>query len=84
MDLNEQIENIKTRADSLHFLNELRKDLQTNQLSWENGTLNSFLAAMSAWVEDSDGYYKNRGQQPPKNINWKVIADILMGGKTYE
>lgn len=84
MNLPEQIKNIKTREDFTNFLAELQKDFQTNPSTWENKTVDSFLTAMAAWIQDSDGYYQNHGQSIPENINWKAIADMLMGGKMYE
>lgn len=80
----ELVKNIKTREDFTNFLIELQKDFQTNQSSWENKTLDSFLAAVASWVSDSDEYYKNQGQPIPENVNWKAVADMLMGGKIYE
>jgi len=31
-----------------------------------------------------DGYYLNMGQPVPKNIDWKLFANILMAAKMYE
>jgi len=39
---------------------------------------------MAAWVEDMDGFYTNQGLPVPEKPDWKVFADILMGGKIYE
>ena len=39
---------------------------------------------MASWVEDMDGFYTNQGLPTPKDPNWMVFADVLMGGKVYE
>jgi len=31
-----------------------------------------------------ENYYINTKQEIPKNINWKVLADILYAAKIYE
>ncbi|KOS66335.1 hypothetical protein AEA09_16415 [Lysinibacillus contaminans] len=59
MELYERVENIKSREDLIKFINHLRKDLQSNSAEWENITLEDYLEAMEAWINDMDGYYLN-------------------------
>ena len=48
---------------------------------WENGSIEAFLCASSAWAESS----KNGMPLYPKPENpWKRFADILYAGKIYE
>ncbi len=84
MELYEKVENIKSREDLIQFINHLRMDLKTNKDKWGNITLEDFLEAMEAWVNDMEGYYLNSNQPVPKQPSWKTIADILYASKMYE
>jgi hypothetical protein len=79
-----EIEKIRTRQDFIAFLRALKKDYVENISSWENRDVGAFLEAMASWVEDMDGFYINKGLPLPEKPDWKVLADILMGGKLYE
>ncbi|WP_457785924.1 DUF7660 family protein [Streptomyces rimosus] len=35
---------------------------------WENGSLNCCLEALSAWTNDMDGYFLNRGEPVPEQL----------------
>jgi hypothetical protein len=52
-----------------------------NKEQWENKTIEDYLEAMSSYVEDIDGYYKNIDL---KMVNWKDFSDILKGNSIYE
>lgn len=84
MTLAEHINSIRSREDFVGFAKALGKDLHDNPESWENATLERFLEAVGAWVEDMDGYYINQGKPVPLQPDWKVIGDILMAAKMYE
>ncbi|MFW9928718.1 MAG: hypothetical protein ACFFD1_04955 [Candidatus Thorarchaeota archaeon] len=79
-----EVEKIQTRQDFIYFLRDLKKDYSENFPSWENRDIEAFLEAMASWVEDMDGFYVNKGLPVPEKPDWKVLADILMGGKLYE
>jgi hypothetical protein len=78
------VEKIRTRQDFISFLRSIKKDYSKNISSWENKDIETFLEAMASWVEDMDGFYINKGLPVPGKPDWKVFADILMGGKLYE
>lgn len=82
--LHEQIKNIKSKEDFVLFVKELRKDFIENPQGWENKDIAAFLDALAVWTTDMENYYSNTKQSVPKNIDWKVIADMLMGAKMYE
>jgi hypothetical protein len=84
MELYEKVKNVKSREDLIQFINHLRMDLQTNKDEWENITLEDFLEAMEAWVNDMEGYYLNSNQPVPKQPSWKTFADILYASSMYE
>ncbi len=84
MDLHECAHLIKSKQDFLAFISALRTDLDQNRDHWENATLETFLAAMEAWIVDMDSYYTNSGQSSVGPPTWKTFADILMGARLYE
>ncbi|MBA2939049.1 hypothetical protein HZF08_12080 [Paenibacillus sp. CGMCC 1.16610] len=67
---------LSTKEDFITFLNTLRHDLTENAASWENQTLESFLEAMEAWLNDS-----NSVSNTP---TWSTFATSLLAGKAYE
>ncbi|MDT0147722.1 hypothetical protein Q9R38_14485 [Priestia aryabhattai] len=84
MEVYERVENVKSREDLITFINHLRVDLQSNRDEWENITLEDFLEAMEAWINDMEGYYLHSNQPIPKQPSWKTIADILYASSMYE
>ena len=68
---------MKTREDVVATIQELLVDLEANPEGWENSTLDRYLDAMAAWLEDS-GKKDNR---PP---SWELIGDMLKAAKIYE
>lgn len=84
MSLNELHSAIRSREDFVLFVNALSQDLHSNKESWENATLERFLEALGAWVEDMDGFYLNEGKPAPQQPDWKVFGDILLAARMYE
>ncbi len=84
MTLANQCNSIRTREDFVAFVKALHRDLRDHSGSWENRDLESYLAALAAWVEDMDGYYLNHGMPIPQQPDWKVAADMLLAAKMYE
>ena len=77
-------EQIKNKKDFVFFLENFITDLKENPADWENDNLERFLEAMSSWVEDMDGLYKNLGTQPASDINWQFIGQLLLASRIYE
>ena len=50
---------------------------------WENTTVPDYLNALARWLRDSDGFYANRGQEPPTDP-WAVVRDALQAAIIYE
>jgi hypothetical protein len=75
---------IKSKKDFIFFLENLSKDLKENPSDWENNNLERFIGAMSAWLEDMDGLYKNSGGKPPDNVNWQFFGQLLLASRIYE
>lgn len=51
-----------TKQEFILFIENLRTDFIENKKQWENKTIEDYLEAMSRYVEDIDGYYKNTNQ----------------------
>ncbi|ALR31458.1 hypothetical protein ATE47_13435 [Chryseobacterium sp. IHB B 17019] len=74
-----------TKQEFILFTENLRTDFIENKERWENKTIEDYLEAMSSYVEDIDGYYKNTNQNINlEMVNWKVFSDILKGSSIYE
>jgi hypothetical protein len=84
MELHEQAEKIYTRDDLALFIHHLIQDLGTCPEHWENTSLEDYLAAMAAWLQDMDGYYHNRGKTAPQHLTWKHVGEILLAARVYE
>jgi len=78
------IDGIKSKAEFLEFLEELQHDLQYNRPDWENPTLEGFLEAMAAWIEDSDNYHRITGRGKPMDGDWQFLANVLAAARIYE
>lgn len=81
---NERVDHITTREDFVTFVRRLVNSLEENPADWENRDLRAFLEAMAAWVEDMDGYYENRGEPIPQQLDWKTLGQILLAARIYE
>ena len=75
---------IRSREDFAVFVRALREDLKGNPQDWENDTLDRYLEAMSAWVENMNAYFLNQGRPTPEQPDWKLLGDILMAARIYE
>ena len=86
-----EISIIRTGRASTNLLDVIKENNKTiladpwrKPKDWENKTIPQFLEAIASWTEDMEGYYINNRLPIPININWKVIAEILMAAKMYE
>ncbi|NUO84174.1 hypothetical protein HUU05_29225 [candidate division KSB1 bacterium] len=84
MKLPEKVATIQTRKDFISFVHLLIQDLRENHTEWENRDLESFLEAITAWVEDMEGYYQNKGLPLPRQPDWNLFGQILLAAKIYE
>lgn len=85
--MNELLSNFKVtdRLSFIKFLDLLRQDFLSNPNNWENNNLDTFLEALSAYVNDIQGYYDNMGQQINADTpSWQTFADIFKGATMYE
>ena len=84
IDCIKKINEISSKEDFITFVELLVSDLKSNPDEWENKSLRSYLEAIASWTEDMEGFYQNNNLEVPRNVNWKVFANILMAAKMYE
>jgi hypothetical protein len=84
VNLSAKLEKLETKEEFCKFVYDMLEDYRDNLTSWENKDLPSFLEAVAAWSEDLDGFYANQGKEIPRDVNWKVFAEILYSAKLYE
>lgn len=75
---------VRSREDLSRFVRSLADDLRQRPAEWENADLSSFLDAMSAWVDDMDGFFRSRGEPIPAQPDWRTFAEILAAARVYE
>jgi hypothetical protein len=84
VDLDARCQQIQSRQDFITFLHALGAQLRRQPEAWENRDLPTYLEALTAWVEDMEGYYKNHGEAVPAQPSWKTLGQILLAAKVYE
>jgi hypothetical protein len=75
---------IRSREEFVAFVRALVSRFREVPGEWENNELPSYLDALAAWVEDMDGYYKNRGEALPDPPGWNTLAQMLLAARVYE
>lgn len=84
MDIFSRINNIKSKEELIDFLDFLSKDRHNKKDEWENNTIEDYLASISSWIEDMEGYNNNNNLPIPNDENWSFIATLFYVGKIYE
>lgn len=78
------ISDINSREDFLRFLEALISELNSQDVKWENATLESYLEAMKGWAQDMDGYFEQTNLPAPQNVDWRLFATMLRAASIYE
>lgn len=73
-----------SRDDLAAFVDQLARSYMEDPQSWENSTIDQFLEALSGWISDMDGYFKNLGMPVPASPSWELIAQMLSAATAYE
>jgi hypothetical protein len=84
VELNDQLPHLHSREDLAALVRGLADEFRRKPEEWENQDLSSYLEAMAAWVDDIDGYFRNRGEAVPVQPTWKTLGQILLAAKVYE
>ncbi|MGV9425800.1 DUF7660 family protein [Streptomyces sp. NPDC003656] len=77
-------DHVESKEDLAALVRALRRSYAEGGDSWENADLPSFLDALAAWIDDSDGWYRNTGQEVPPNGDWAFFARALRAAAVYE
>jgi hypothetical protein len=80
----EQVDAIGSREEFVAYVRALTCSLHDEPATWEHRDLDSYLNALAAWVEDMDGYSRNRNDVTPEQPSWKVLAQMLTAARVYE
>ena len=76
--------NISSREEFQYFTQCLTQDCIQNNSEWENRTLIDYLAGLSKFSIDMDGYYSNLGEEIDVSIvTWRIIAEMLIAASVY-
>lgn len=79
-----KIQGVLDQKSFAEFVALMAQEFSESGDQWENKDLQSFLDAMSGWIESMDGYYLNTGQAyDEKNVTWKTFADIMWAATMY-
>ena len=70
-------QSVTSKTEFIQFVAELRQDLAQNPTEWENPTLERFLEAMAAWLQDTR-------QRPAEDLSWHFLAQLLIAASSYE
>jgi len=83
MNLYKYLDNVCSRNDFIAFVHELRQELIQRPERWENVTLESYLEAVAAWVQDVEGYAGYQEEGIPSS-SWRWFGLMLLAATTYE
>lgn len=75
---------VRSRDELVAVVRELHQDYLRRGHEWENQSLDRFLEALAAWVEDSPGWYRNSGKDLPEGGDWPFLARALQAATFYE
>lgn len=78
-------ESVTSRLALARLVHRLHADLVSNPEGWENPTLESFLGALVAYLEDVPDSLKRAGSGvDPEAPSWQLFALVLIGARRYE
>ena len=75
---------VESRQDLADYILTLRDDFARRGQEWENATLDRYLEALAAWISASPNWYRNFGQELPRDGDWKFMARALSAAVVYE
>ena len=75
---------VRSRTELLTFVRKLHERYVADRDAWENNSLDRFLEALAAWIDDLPGWFRNRGQDEPEQPDWGLVADMLTAATMYE
>ena len=73
----EALEQVKDKESFLFFLKRLSEDFAENPDEWQNGTIESYLECIAAWLKSDD-------DKELAHTDYKEMAKLFYAGKIYE
>ncbi|MEU3746864.1 MULTISPECIES: hypothetical protein [Streptomyces] len=77
-------DHVVSREDLASFVLSLHRSCDDGGESWDNADLAGFLEALAAWIDDSDGWYRNTSRELPAEGGWRFFAHALQAATMYE
>ena len=75
---------VSSHTDVAQVAQHMLADLRAHPGDWENATLERFLEALAACLQDLPGLYADRGEPFPECATWKILAEALVMASGYE
>ncbi|MFD3843635.1 hypothetical protein ACFWWC_46705 [Streptomyces sp. NPDC058642] len=75
---------MRTREELAAFVRTLHEECLQRGDEWENRTLDTFLEALSAWIDSAPGWYRNFDKDLPAGGDWTFLARALRAATDYE
>ncbi|MEU7428649.1 hypothetical protein [Streptomyces sp. NPDC040750] len=77
-------DHVASREDLATFVRSLYRGYIDEGASWSNADLSGFLEALTAWIDDADGWYSNAGRQVPSHADCSFFARALQAASISE
>jgi hypothetical protein len=76
---------VTSRQDAERVIAQMRADLAgRGSREWENPTLDRFLEALEAVLDELPGRLARQGKPGTAHLDWALLADILIAATGYE
>lgn len=75
---------ITTRDEAVGVIMAMLNDLRKHRDDWQNASLEDYLEALAASIEDLDQTYAERGEKLPDQPSWQMVADLLVAATGHE
>lgn len=75
---------VRSRDELVAFVRGLHQGCLRRGHEWENQSLDHFLEALAAWMDDAPGWYRNAGERLPEEADWTFLARALRAATGYE
>lgn len=80
--LNINYRDIQSKEALIELITHLK---QQDIEGWENRSTMEFITALSAWLEDAEGFYCNNNIDiDSREASWQLFADALQAALIYE
>lgn len=84
VDITTAARRVTSRQELAGFVRLLATLARTDPGRFDNGDLAAYLEALSAWIDDLDGYRAQTGDVPTDAPNWRLVAQMLGAATVYE